>query len=152
MYLHYPPNSESVVWVKVPDTAFPGIQGMGTGCKNINHTNLLVAKTLVTVSSDLNVPLKIMNPTNETIVVKRNFPLAVFESLQGPYQVIQPFTSHSATDNVSINHVHQAVVQTDTGVPSQSNPNSPDFIKFASYFNFSTSDLTTEQESQMKQL
>ena len=47
---------------------------MCTGGTNIGHTNLLVAKTFVTVSSEFTVPLKVMNPTNAPIVLKRNYP------------------------------------------------------------------------------
>ena len=99
-----PHNSESIIWVTLPDTIFPGIQGVCQAGKNIGHTDLLVAKSLVTVSPNTTVPVKVMNPTNADIVLKRNFPVAEFQSVQGPYQLIRPFADHSSSQAQSVNN------------------------------------------------
>ena len=145
-----PPNTESVIWVTLPESIFPGIQGICTAGKNIAHTDLLVAKTFVTVSANYTVPVKVMNPTNAPIVLKRNFPVAEFQSVQGPYQIIRPFADHSDVKAESVNNAQLDRNVSQKGMSNEST--SSDFSTFISKFDVSQSDLSSEQRAQLFQL
>ena len=148
-----PPYSESFIWVKVSDTTYHGIQGICTASKGISHTNLLVAKTLVCVTSSNTLPLKVMNPTNEVISLKRNVDIAVFETLCGPCHIIHPFSEKQGSQSVNHVHVqHEPHSSVSSGMPVQSEVKPADFEKFTSNFDLSQTKLNVEQQAQLLQV
>jgi len=79
--LNFPPNSESIVWGKVPQYVCGGFQGVCSGSSIITKKGLLVARCLLTVSPSNMVPIKVMNPTTEAITLHRNRQLGEFNLL-----------------------------------------------------------------------
>lgn len=73
--LTFLPNSETIIWGKIPKRFNMGLQGLCTGSTHISHKRLLVARSLAFVSADNMVPLKILNPTSDTITIHKGKPL-----------------------------------------------------------------------------
>ena len=70
--LNFPPNSESIDWGRVPQYVCGGFQGICSGSSIVTKKGLLVARCLSTVSPGNMVPIKVMNPTTETITLHKN--------------------------------------------------------------------------------
>ena len=69
--LNLDPNTETIVWARVPNYVTIGLQGVCSKSKFSCGKGLLVAKSVVTVSNNQKVPVKLLNPTNETIVIQK---------------------------------------------------------------------------------
>ena len=63
------PNSETVVWGKIPQHMNAGSQGICTGSAHVSKKGLMVARSIAFVSNTHMVPLKILNPTSDTITI-----------------------------------------------------------------------------------
>ena len=70
------PNSEAIVWGKVPDGLAFGTQCVCTIGTHVSKAGLLVAKAVVTVTLEQVVPVKIINPTSSVVTVYRGTNLA----------------------------------------------------------------------------
>ena len=62
------PNSETIVWGRVPKNICTGFQGICSGSTYVNKKKLFVARSLGVVSTTSLVPIKILNPTSESVV------------------------------------------------------------------------------------
>jgi hypothetical protein len=60
--LNLDPNTETIVWARVPNYATIGLQGVCSKSKFSCGKGLLVAKLVVTVSNNQKVPVKLLNP------------------------------------------------------------------------------------------
>ena len=74
-----PPNSESIVYGKVASTCQEGYVGVCCYSSHIVKKKLLAARTVVTVPQNHRVPMKLLNPTSETVIIHKNKPLGSFE-------------------------------------------------------------------------
>lgn len=74
------PNSECTIWLSVPDTMF-GTQGIFTGNSNLSKRGVLLARLVVTVAQNGKIPILILNPTNEHVVLYRGKLLGEFSPL-----------------------------------------------------------------------
>ena len=81
------PNSETVIMGKLPENMLYGQQGICNNTKYLLSLGLLVSKSLVTVSYSKCVPLKILNPGNAPVVVKKGKILAHFTKIDKDDQI-----------------------------------------------------------------
>lgn len=142
--LNFPPNSESIVWGKVPQYVCGGFQGVCSGSSMITKKGLLVARCLSTVSPSNMVSIKVMNPTNGTITLNKNRQFGEFNLLDDTINIVP---------NIKSNCTH-AEIKEDKDQMGQRNNNkrrsSED--KFLSYFDMEANDLLSSQQSQLNEL
>ena len=106
-----PPESEILVWGKVPSSVLHGTQGICTNNAYLLKQGLLVAKSLCTVSSDRLVPVKLLNPTKDTIFVPKGKYLAAFELLNDMHVSFFPMSGEPAVHNVQIDKTQDILKQ-----------------------------------------
>ena len=63
------PNSESILWGKVPKHLHTGYQGVCSGISYAHKKKLLVARSVGVVSTNHMVPIKILNPTPNSLTI-----------------------------------------------------------------------------------
>ena len=66
-----PPNSELLLWGKLSPGMLYGQQGICESSKYILSKGLLTSKSVVTVSQNRTVPVKILNPSNDAITIHK---------------------------------------------------------------------------------
>ena len=130
-----------------------GTQGICAASKDMKQNNILVARSIVTLNEDCTVPVKLLNPTNEAIVLGGNTVLADFNMKDEPFDVIS--TNRSGildccqlrhTDNSGKSLTDSSQEQADH-LARASHP--PDFAPFISNFTLSGSELNDAQEQQL---
>ena len=89
------PQKEILVWGKAPNNLLYGQQGMCTNSAYIVKNGLWVAKAVVNVNKNRTVPLRIFNPTNDTIVIPRGKVLSVFHSFNSDFHLVNTCTGNS---------------------------------------------------------
>lgn len=82
------PASEIVVWGKVLKILSTGLQGVCNNNAYLLQKGLLLAKTLVTIPTHHQVPLRILNSFNEFITIPKESVLSDFNVLGNDYHVI----------------------------------------------------------------
>ena len=128
-----PPNTEMLIWGKINGNVRYGMQGICYS-KNIEKYGLLMAKVVVTLNKDKLVPIKILNFTNDTVVMNKGQIFANFEPLTSDH-VFVPIC-----ENTDTNYVQNIQL-------SEKSCDEDDFdSKFASYFNI-PDHLSGEQKS-----
>ena len=128
------PDSEEIVFGVVPKCLPVGLQGICSNNSFLLGKGILLAKGLVTISTNKTVPLKFMNPTNKPISISRGTILAHFQTLNVNYEVITDEGKHSA-QNVQL--------------PSDNNMKCTDHsTEFIKNFDFPES-LTPEQNEKL---
>jgi len=128
------PNSESVVYGILPRVLTLGIQGVCHVHNELLREGLLFAKTVVTVNSDCTVPLKIFNPSPETVHVSKGIFLAYCHLIDNTYDITPCFTQSPHINNVHVNNTHGIT----SCVPLQAQKQEADaysFKHFSSQFN-----------------
>ena len=83
------PNSETIVWGRVPKNICTGFQGICSGSTYVSKKKLLVARSLGVVSTTSLVPIKILNPTSESVLLHRSKPLGEFQILDHTFDIHQ---------------------------------------------------------------
>ena len=73
------PNSETVIQGKLNKEVYIDMQGQCLGHSEMGHKGLLVSEAVVTCSPDYLVPVKILNPTMETVHINKGAYLATFK-------------------------------------------------------------------------
>lgn len=66
-----PPNVAMFVYGRVTRQEMIGLPGVCSGHNMFLRKSLLLVKSVVTISTDLTVPIKIINPSTEPVFVKR---------------------------------------------------------------------------------
>ena len=82
-----PPNSESILWGKVPKHLHTGYQGVCSGSSYAHKKKLLVARSVGVVSTNYMVPMKILNPTLTSLTIHKGKPVGEFQILDGESQI-----------------------------------------------------------------
>ncbi|XP_060084529.1 uncharacterized protein LOC132563795, partial [Ylistrum balloti] len=82
------PNSECMVWCKLPKYSTVGLQGVCTGSKKAMKAGLLVARSVSTIPHTRKVPVKLLNPGNTIITIPSYTVLAYFETMDNSYHVL----------------------------------------------------------------
>ncbi|CAG2218656.1 unnamed protein product [Mytilus edulis] len=100
--LTIPPNSECIVWGHVPTYVLPGLNGVCSNHKFILEKGLMVAKSLVTVSYNHKVPVKVLNATALSIVIPKDRTIAEFLSLNSDYSYVPIDQSCPVVQNIDI--------------------------------------------------
>ena len=145
--LMIPANTEVFRWVKVSQKVPIGQQGVCLPSDEVLGMGLLVAKSLVTVSVDHTVPLKILNLTNTDIVLGRNMVVAKLQPIDPDLYDVTNFGIPK----------QEGLMADPNGLRIQCTAaqkvmeNSEEFDKFISYFHFSQSNLTDEQRTELKE-
>ena len=88
------PNSETIMWGRVPKNICTGFQGICSGSTYVNKKKLLVARSLGVVSTTSLVPIKILNPTSESVLLHRSKPLGEFQILDHTYDIHQSLITY----------------------------------------------------------
>ena len=139
-----PPNSEILVLGKLPQNILHGYQGFCENNKQILSKGVLVCKCLVTVSSNRTVPVKLLNPGNDTVIIPKGKIISQFNQVTKDYD-IQKIKS-DGKQNHFVNNVD--LVNSPDDVNSDM---AQEFQKFTSTFDLSTENLNTQQNSEMLQ-
>ena len=140
-----PPNSEMLVLGKLPQNILHGYQGFCENNKQVLSRGILVCKCLVTVSSNRTVPVKLLNPGNDTVIIPKGKIIAQFNQVTKDYDIqrIKPHElQNHFVNNVDLIDSHDDLHSTDNMTP--------EFQKFTSYFDVSEN-LNTQQNSEMLQ-
>ncbi|XP_064598461.1 uncharacterized protein LOC135464824 [Liolophura sinensis] len=82
----FPPRTETIITASVPSTFCMGLQGICTQDNHVLKVNILVSKAVVVVARFHTVPVKVCNPTAESIVLPRRTVLAEFTLLDSDYK------------------------------------------------------------------
>ncbi|CAC5371541.1 unnamed protein product [Mytilus coruscus] len=98
--LTIPPNSECIVWEPVPTYILPGLNGVFSNHKFILEKGLMVAKSLVTVSHNHKVPVKVL--TALSVVIPKERAIAEFLSLNSDYSCVSIDQSCPVVQNIDI--------------------------------------------------
>ncbi|CAG2246051.1 unnamed protein product [Mytilus edulis] len=80
------PNTETIVWARVPNYITLGLQGVCSKSKFSCGKGLLVAKSVVTVPYNRKVPVKLLNLTSENVVIPKGRTIAEFSVLNNEYE------------------------------------------------------------------
>jgi hypothetical protein len=84
-----PPNSEVMLWDKLPSGIMYGQQGTCANSKYMLSKGLLASKSVVTVSKSRTAPVKILNPSNDAITIHKRKAIANYMPITSCTQ-IQP--------------------------------------------------------------
>ncbi|CAC5414044.1 CNBP [Mytilus coruscus] len=90
-------HSEIIIWGRLPRNIHFGYQGMCESSTQILSHGLISSKAVVTVSQDRTVPVKILNPGSNSVVIPKDKMIGKFSQLTEEYQVIV-----NCTDNVPV--------------------------------------------------
>ena len=82
-----PPNSESILWGKVPKHLHTGYQGVCSGNSYAHKKKLLVALSVGVVSTNHMIPIKILNPTPNSLTIHKGKPIGEFQILDEKTQI-----------------------------------------------------------------
>ena len=145
--IHIPPNSESLIWLKAPRNAPQGLQGVCAPSSEMKNSDLLVSKTVVTVTSHHSVPVKVMNPSNEEIVLTKGKVVAKFRALDDSDRIIPvKLDDRKVGDPLTcVNSVHKSSSEN-----TVSGKNVPGKEKFLSNFDLTCDTLTGDQQEKLK--
>ncbi len=163
-----PPNSEMFIWAKVSKMLPQGLHGVCTGTAQTLQYSLLVSKSLVSVTSQNLVPVKVLNPTDVSVTLSKNYPVAIFTALCGQDEVHHvSLPDISLHNNMGNTATVQAVRQTPPGdllssdnmcepvneFPAASgtvDPSSPDGMAFLEHFDQNWTELDHAQRQQLE--
>ena len=140
-----PAHSEIVVWGKLPKHICYGYQGICENVKQVILRGIIGCKSVVTVSKDRTVPVKLLNPGNDPIVIPKGKVISKFSQMN-PDCEIQ--TAHLNEDHTVHTVQHVDLIQTE-----DESVNRPDkeITEFLGHFNISD-ELSKEQVSTMHDL
>lgn len=82
------PNSELIVYGKVPNYVTHGLNGVCSNSKFAVNKCLMVAKCLVTVPYNHKVPVKVLNPSNDKIIISKGRTTAEFTTMSNDYSYV----------------------------------------------------------------
>ena len=68
-----PPNSEIILWGKL-HYGFYGMQGLCVSSRYVLCKGILISKAVVSIAKNKQVPIKILNPTNDGVIVHKGKP------------------------------------------------------------------------------
>lgn len=134
------PNSETILWGKVPKHANTGYQGVCSGSAYMQKKKLLVSRSLAVVSHDSMVPLKILNPTSQCLTICKGKPLGEFHVIDETYTV-----HDIGTDKQMTSHCSQASYQARS---NKKDANS----EFLSHFDLQSNEWSSEEKKKITQL
>jgi dUTPase len=83
--LHLDPNTETTVWARVLSYVIIDLQGVCSKSKFSCGKGLLLAKSVATVPNNRKVHVKLLNPTNETIVIPKGRTIVQCNVLNSEY-------------------------------------------------------------------
>ena len=84
-----PPHSEMLVLGKLPKNILHGYQGVCENNKQILSRGLIVCKGVVTVSNNRTVPVKILNPGNDPVIIPKGKIISKFSELNKEYDILR---------------------------------------------------------------
>lgn len=106
-----PPNSEMIITGQLPANIFHGQQGFCGNDKYLNKLGLLISKSLVTVSKNKTVPVKLLNPGNEPIRIQKGKILAHFTGISPDDEIMKlPDDKKSISNSDMVNFVSQTLI------------------------------------------
>ena len=82
------PNSELIVYGKIPNYVTHGLNGICSNSKFAVNKGLMVAKCLVTVPYNHKVPVKVLNPSNDKIIISKGRTIAEFTTMSNDYSYV----------------------------------------------------------------
>ena len=94
-----PPYSESIVYGKVESNCKEGYVGICCNSSHIVKKKVLAARTLVTVPQNHKVPMKLLNPSSQTVVIHKNKPIGSFEVIHQSKDLL----CKGSLDNTNVN-------------------------------------------------
>lgn len=148
--LNLDPNSETIVWARVPNYVTIGLQGVCSKSKFSCGKGLLVAKSVVTVPNNRKVPVKLLNPTNETIVIPKGRTVAEFNVLNNEYDCTSFSNSLPTVQHARLSETNTVENFTDfeksENVHSEHPCKEPDFSKVKTLFKMPDSLEETERD------
>ena len=95
-----PPNSEIILW-RMLHYGFYGMQGLCVSSRYVLCKGVLVSKSVVSIAKNKQVPIKILNPTNDCVIVHKGKPLAHFTQMSPDY-ALQPVSNDHKVQNINL--------------------------------------------------
>ena len=134
-----------------------GTQGLCKASRDMKRFNVLVAHTVVTVSSSSTVPVQLMNPTDKAVVIDKNCVLATFQTLNPSYNISSSDNAsnlcchtHEQSSSVSDRTKLSPTQLRDKNHPSeQCHVSDPDVMSFKANFNFADTEMDPTQEQRL---
>ncbi|MES9971178.1 MAG: reverse transcriptase family protein [Candidatus Thiodiazotropha sp.] len=154
------PNSETVIWGKIPKFLHPGLEGVCTGSAHVSKKCLFVARSVSVISSENMVPLKILNPTAEPVTIHKNKPLGSFQVMDNTFSVTPADQLGQGSSNSNVcktNRLADRNTCFNVNVQSQSSSDNAreatggtDGERFLSYFHHSTTALPLSSDEKTR--
>ena len=139
-----PPNSESILWGKVPKHLHTGYQGVCSGSSYAHKKKLLVARSVGVVSTNYMVPMKILNPTPTPLTIHKGKHVGEFQILDGESQIHN--TEPGKTPSGMSHYCSNASSFQSNDTKKQSN------VDFLSNFDLHTNEWSRDEEKKISQL
>jgi hypothetical protein len=112
-------------------------------CKGI-----LVSKAVVSIATNKQVPIKILNPTNDCVIVHKGKPLAHFTQMSLDY-TLQPVSNEHKVQNINL---FKTETEISSGQSDQHDKvlDSQDIGEFIQNFSFAESDLSSTDQTELE--
>ena len=135
-----PPNSESILWGKVPKHLHTGCQGVCSCSSYAQKKKLLVTRSVGVVSTSYIVPMKILNLTPTPLTIHKGKPVGKFQKLDGESQIhnTEPGKTPSGMSHYCSNASFQS---NDTKKQS--------IVEFLSNFDLHTNEWSRDEEKKI---
>lgn len=105
------PNSEMIITGQLPANIFHRQQGFCGNDKYLNKLGLLISKSLVTVSKNKTVPVKLLNPGNEPIRIQKGKILAHLTGISPDDEIMKlPDDKKSISNSDMFNFVSRPLI------------------------------------------
>ena len=138
-----PPNSESILWGKVPKHLHTGYQGVCSGSTYAHKKKLLFARSVGVVSPNNMVPMKILNPTPTRLTIHKGKPVGEFQILDGESQI---HNTEPGKNPSGMSHYYSNASFQSNDTKKQSN------VDFLSNFYLHTNEWSRDEEKKISQL
>jgi hypothetical protein len=142
-----PPNSEIILWGKL-HYGFYGMQGLCVSSRYVLWKGILVSKAVVSIATNKQVPIKILNQTNDCVIVHKGKPLAHFTQMSPDY-TLQPVSNEHKVQNINL-------FKTETQISSDQSDqhdkvlDSQDIGECIHNFSFAESDLSSTDQTELE--
>ena len=142
-----PPNSEIMLWGKI-HYGFYGMQGLCVSSRYVLCKGILVSKAVVSIAKNKQVPIKILNQTNDCVIVHKGKPLAHFTQMSPDY-ALQPVSNDHKVKNINL-------FKTETEISSSQSDqhdkalDSQDIDEFIHNFSFAECDLSSTDQTELE--
>jgi hypothetical protein len=124
------------------------MQGLCVSSRYVLWKGILVSKAVVSIATNKQVPIKILNQTNDCVIVHKGKPLAHFTQMSPDY-TLQPVSNEHKVQNINL-------FKTETQISSDQSDqhdkvlDSQDIDEFIHNFSFAESDFSSTDQTELE--